>query len=51
MFLQGKSPRCLPFENIGDVSRKIWIEPLKETNLGVAGALLTPRKVPARNGN
>ena len=51
MFLQDDSPRCLPFENIGDVCRKIWIEPLKETNLGVAGALLTPQKVPAGNRN
>ena len=28
----------LPYEKVSDVHRKIWIKPLKETNLGVAQA-------------
>ena len=32
----------LPYETDGDARRKIRIKPLKETNLGVAQALLEP---------
>ena len=32
----------LPCERGGDARRKIWIKPLKETNLGVAQALFDP---------
>ena len=34
----------LPYERGGDVRRNFWIEPLKETNLGVAEPFLTPKK-------
>ena len=32
----------LPYETDGDARRKIRIQPLKETNLGVAQALFDP---------
>ena len=32
----------LPYENDGDARRKIRIEPLKETNLGVVQVLFDP---------
>ena len=32
----------LPNEKLGDAHREIRIKPLKETNLGVAGALFDP---------
>ena len=30
------------YEKVGDARQKIWIEPLKETNLGVVSALFDP---------
>ena len=30
------NPGGLPYETDGDARRKFWIEPLKETNMGVA---------------
>jgi len=35
--------RELPFEKVGDGRRKIWIKPLKETNLGVVRTLFTTK--------
>ena len=35
-------PGGLPYERGGDVRRKFWIKPRKETNLGVAQHFLTP---------
>ena len=32
------------YERGGDARRKIWIKPLKETDLGVAQAFLTPKR-------
>ena len=32
------------FERGGDVRRKFWIKPPKETDLGVAQAFLTPKR-------
>ena len=34
----------LPYERVGDVRRKFWIKPVKETNLGVGQPLLTPKR-------
>ena len=39
----------LPYERGGDVRRKFWIKPPKETNLGVALAFLTPKIVNKTN--
>ena len=33
----------LPYKRGGDARRKFWIKPLKETNVGVAKAFLTPK--------
>ena len=32
------------YERGGDARRKFWIKPLKETDLGVAQAFLTPKR-------
>ena len=32
------------YERGGDAHRKFWIKPLKETDLGVAQAFLTPKE-------
>ena len=32
------------YESGGDARRKFWIKPLKETDLGVAQAFLTPKR-------
>ena len=32
----------LPYESDGDARQKVWIKPLKETNLGVAQAFFDP---------
>ena len=32
------------YERGGDTHRKFWIKPLKETDLGVAQAFLTPKR-------
>ena len=34
----------LTYERGGDTRRKFWIKPLKETELGVAQAILTPKR-------
>jgi len=36
------TPGVLPYEKVEDVRLKIWIKPLKETNLGVAQAFFEP---------
>ena len=40
----------LPFEKVRDACGEIWIEPLTETNLGVAQALLAPLDITTSNG-
>ena len=32
------------YERVGDARRKFWIKPVKETDLGVAQAFLTPKR-------
>ena len=34
------------YERDGDACRKVWIKPLKETDLGVAQAFFDPKKRP-----
>ena len=36
-------------KGVGDARRKFWIQPLKETNLGMAKAFIVPKRVNKTN--